>query len=1726
MKKLFLYLLVFISVVVCITNPAAAQENTTITSTTILLENVTTTTIIPNETSTTSSTTIPSETTTISSANETENITTTTTVISLNETTTTSTTIQETTILTTLETTTSTLPPKPKDEESPIWVNLRHDPKVVRESDSVNIIVGWYDNVALGTVIIYENSTGSWEEHICNIETGHCSSGITNLSTTSANLTGLFLVIVFATTFTILILNPMKAKGISKIVLPFLVLVISIFLLSILLFPEVSRNISLSLSRLGILPLRGLRTFSHTIPASELDAGEVVGYYSYANDTAGNEATSGIKTFTVQTGEVILEEIETSSIKEEQGEAEIGKPVKWKKELVIVNPFPEEIKGYEVTDLPKDAENIVVKDVEGRILYRNKSTWTTDITEKGEISYFAEYETSAPYKEESITKPFVLGRTYKKRINVKSDFSGHYQNVKAYTDISEEIFQENYKIKLYHLIGNSKIDVTDNPSYEVKFIDSDNNGFTDRIEWTVPQLSEEEFEVKAGITIINVQSYPAVWGNWTVRFNTTGVANLTITPINNTNFDVDIKFLELKCGDNVVNPVYDGRSVFYYNWNCSEEGKIINQVLKPGKHTLEFRYGDDVEYAHNLALFFDDFETGFGNWVDTGGTCYWIRDQGGTPSSSTGPDHDNTIGDATGWYIYVENSLRACQGSDTSAIIEGPDLDADMYSVSLSFYYHMYGSNIGTLHVDVYDGSWHDDEWNISGQQHGSSGAAYTQAQVDLGSYTGIIKIRFRYDGVTGFRADAAIDDINITGVSRNQPPTTPTNMRCNGNDNCDIDVDTGVTLQAGGSTDADGDTITYYLEALLDNTITSDDQEPGEQEHKAETTTGITTYNFATCTHGTDCWAYENDVDQFPFGGNTANRNDHAEPTAAEYTYMSAVNGQWMTDDPGAGDEMLLWLEFYIDLGESPIEDITLINFSFFGNTDGSAATDYTIWVLRDGEAWQTDASWTQLGGSTSVPQDVDTWVNRSLDSNFATYINSGTGLITWAVFSNRASEDMRVNYVEMKVSYGTTKDDDYNETFIEYTAIDGPDLGSITSIEVITQVSYYDPRGSVNTGNTRPDLEIGIWDGSIYDTGHLCDLVSYYGDSESSVKYNCIISITDPIIRTAWETASNRKVEIRGDFLDSELGFDDTIRWDSVWAIINGKERIEIGSHVEGSSFYWDTSGLEEQNCIDLRTRAIDLTGSNTYSSYFTKGCCLNITHGGISWLNVILDVPNPNIYTASNPLEVSQYNTFTVNATVECKDGSCGTVSGSVRYNDSLGEPNPLVSTIKGTTPFYIVGETYQTRDDDYIYKNWNFSVSSQVIGNPSGVAYNGTHFWVIDRSPGNAKIFRYDKNGNYDGWSKDCSAEDTALEGIYVNSTTIGITGYQNSRVYFYDINTGNFITSFDVSAEMGTAVPASLVFNSTYVWVLASSTTNKRVYRYLSGVHDWDFDYNVVPGVTVIGDGLEFNGTHFFVSDSMGTGGHVWAYNSAGNYVYWNFSTVEEMPYGLTYYDNENNFYTVDYSDKYVRRYERNTTSITGNPVSCGSMNQGDICRLNWTVNVTGSSDYKIDVNFSSSNYLGVANNDTLNAYIKVSALSFSIKLPGRPWISSSKTKPGTLTTPINFSAVAKTEYNVVPCVYSSNYCQDATTPIFNFTNTGGKAEKWNISLSQALPSYIHLYGNTSSNSTLQEINISGWIVANNIPVGGYAQAWLWADFVDVPPGKVEIAINHTSMTAT
>jgi len=175
----------------------------------------------------------------------------------------------------------------------------------------------------------------------------------------------------------------------------------------------------------------------------------------------------------------------------------------------------------------------------------------------------------------------------------------------------------------------------------------------------------------ADITIINVQSYPTVGGNWTVAFNATGYADLTITAVQGTEWsdlseDYDLRFLEIKCGNQTLNYTWidngpGNGSVFVENYYCSEEGSEVSKVLTGGAHTLEFRFGEDVEFAYNFATYTCNSCTICSNYLQNGSMSDGDVLQLTTSVSSTGDcisfgGKDNIIFDCQGYTIDGDES--------------------------------------------------------------------------------------------------------------------------------------------------------------------------------------------------------------------------------------------------------------------------------------------------------------------------------------------------------------------------------------------------------------------------------------------------------------------------------------------------------------------------------------------------------------------------------------------------------------------------------------------------------------------------------------------------------------------------------------------------------------------------------------------------------------------------------------------------------------------------------------------------------------------------------------------------------------------------------------------------------------------------------------------------------------------------------------------------------------
>jgi len=174
-------------------------------------------------------------------------------------------------------------------------------------------------------------------------------------------------------------------------------------------------------------------------------------------------------------------------------------------------------------------------------------------------------------------------------------------------------------------------------------------------------------------------------------------------------------------------------------------------------------YSTGVSDTKTIELFpyIDSFETGLAAWKRSPNTAlnwHWIRNTGETPR----PDKTGVTKAHDGlWYLYLEASGG---GYLQSVAIDANFNFGDVARPELSLYYHMFGSNTGSLSVDAYDGIWHSNVWSISGQQQTNSVEAWKKGYADLSAFAGNenVIVRVRSTGLGSSWGDICIDKIEL----------------------------------------------------------------------------------------------------------------------------------------------------------------------------------------------------------------------------------------------------------------------------------------------------------------------------------------------------------------------------------------------------------------------------------------------------------------------------------------------------------------------------------------------------------------------------------------------------------------------------------------------------------------------------------------------------------------------------------------------------------------------------------------------------------------------------------------------------------------------------------------------------------------------------------------------------------------------------------------------------
>jgi len=154
-----------------------------------------------------------------------------------------------------------------------------------------------------------------------------------------------------------------------------------------------------------------------------------------------------------------------------------------------------------------------------------------------------------------------------------------------------------------------------------------------------------------------------------------------------------------------------------------------------------------------------------GVFFTSAGDFLWTIESGETLSSSTGPSGDAS---GSGNYIYTEAS-GASTGDTAELKSQCIDLGS-MANPTLSFNYHMYGADMGALHVLI---STNGQNYvlldSISGEQDSSMTDQWNQMKIDLTSYKNqTIYLNFMAIRGSGYYGDIALDEISVVNTYDN----------------------------------------------------------------------------------------------------------------------------------------------------------------------------------------------------------------------------------------------------------------------------------------------------------------------------------------------------------------------------------------------------------------------------------------------------------------------------------------------------------------------------------------------------------------------------------------------------------------------------------------------------------------------------------------------------------------------------------------------------------------------------------------------------------------------------------------------------------------------------------------------------------------------------------------------------------------------------------------------
>lgn len=150
------------------------------------------------------------------------------------------------------------------------------------------------------------------------------------------------------------------------------------------------------------------------------------------------------------------------------------------------------------------------------------------------------------------------------------------------------------------------------------------------------------------------------------------------------------------------------RVVFWYLKGSSFTGDIQLDDIAIDGTTYDFESGTHSFICNNGALAVGTSITTYPSTMsvaplatgDSTAIGIWLRDLGGTGSSSTGLTVDHTLGTTSGYYVYAETS--GGQSTNRPFFLATPEITLSSNPGNMTFWEARYGATIGTLYVYMY----------------------------------------------------------------------------------------------------------------------------------------------------------------------------------------------------------------------------------------------------------------------------------------------------------------------------------------------------------------------------------------------------------------------------------------------------------------------------------------------------------------------------------------------------------------------------------------------------------------------------------------------------------------------------------------------------------------------------------------------------------------------------------------------------------------------------------------------------------------------------------------------------------------------------------------------------------------------------------------------------------------------------------------------------------------